>query len=125
MALNSETNENETKRQGLSQIYQSKRVFFACSVTRLADLLHFGQLFKACGNNYFAQIAHIFREVKGVKILHFSSEIFLGNFYRYLATFNWSRNCTNQYRNHQQDFEEAIRLKKMQSHHFGRQILMA
>ena len=24
------------------------------SVTRLGDLLHFGQLFKACGNNYFA-----------------------------------------------------------------------
>ena len=30
------------------------------SVTRLGDLLHFGQLFKTCGNNYFAQIAHIF-----------------------------------------------------------------
>ena len=24
------------------------------------DLLHFGQLFKACGKNYFTQIAHIF-----------------------------------------------------------------
>ena len=32
------------------------------SVTRLGDLLHFGQLFKAYGNNYFAQIAHIFRQ---------------------------------------------------------------
>ena len=32
------------------------------SVTRLGDLLHFRQLFKACGNNYFAQIAHIFRQ---------------------------------------------------------------
>ena len=32
------------------------------SVTRLSDLLHFGQLFKACGNNYFAQIDHIFRQ---------------------------------------------------------------
>ena len=32
------------------------------SVTRLGDLLHFGQLFKACGNNYFTQIAHIFRQ---------------------------------------------------------------
>ena len=31
-------------------------------VTRLGDLLHFGQLFKACGNNHFAKIAHIFRE---------------------------------------------------------------
>ena len=27
------------------------------SVTRLDDLLHFGQLFKACNNNYIAQIA--------------------------------------------------------------------
>ena len=32
------------------------------SVTRLGDLLHFEQLFKACGNNYFAQIAHICSE---------------------------------------------------------------
>ena len=32
------------------------------SVTRLADFLDFGQLFKAFGNNYFAQIAHIFRQ---------------------------------------------------------------
>ena len=46
------------------------------SVTRLGDLLYFGQLFKPCGNNYFAQIPH-FRQ-------------FLGNFYRHLATFCWS-----------------------------------
>ena len=26
------------------------------SVTRLGDLLHFGQLFKVCGKNYFAHI---------------------------------------------------------------------
>ena len=32
------------------------------SVTSVGDLLHFGQLFKACGSNYFAQIAHIFRQ---------------------------------------------------------------
>ena len=32
------------------------------SVTRLGDLLHFGQLFKAGGNNCFAQIAHIVRQ---------------------------------------------------------------
>ena len=31
------------------------------SVTRLGDLLDFGQLFKVCGNNWFAQITHIFR----------------------------------------------------------------
>ena len=30
-----------------------------CSVTRLGDLLDFGQLFKAFGNNYFAQILQI------------------------------------------------------------------
>ena len=33
------------------------------SVTRLGDLLHFGQLYKACGNSYFAQIAHIFKQI--------------------------------------------------------------
>ena len=32
------------------------------SVTRLGDFLHFGQLFKAYGNNYFAQIAHSCRQ---------------------------------------------------------------
>ena len=47
------------------------------SVTRLADLLDFGQLFKALG---------IF--CKGVKIHLFSSEIILGNFYRHLAIFS-------------------------------------
>ena len=31
-------------------------------VTRLGDLLHFGQLFKACSNDYFAQITHIFSQ---------------------------------------------------------------
>ena len=32
------------------------------SVTRLGDLLDFGQLFKAFGNNRFAQISHIPRQ---------------------------------------------------------------
>ena len=32
------------------------------SVTRLGDLLDFGQLFKARGNNKFAQISHILRQ---------------------------------------------------------------
>ena len=32
------------------------------SVTRLGDILHFGQPFKVGGNNYFAQIAHIVRQ---------------------------------------------------------------
>ena len=49
------------------------------SVTRLGDLLHFGQLYKACGNSYFAQIAHICRQFfNGVKIFHFFREIIFG-----------------------------------------------
>ena len=52
----------------------------------LAIFLYFGRLFKAYGNNYFAQISH--RDVKGVKIYHFSSEIILGNFYKNLAIFS-------------------------------------
>ena len=32
------------------------------SVTRLGNLLDFGQLFKAFGNNQFAQISYIFRQ---------------------------------------------------------------
>ena len=32
------------------------------SVTRLGDFLHFGQPFKASGNYYFTQIAHIVRQ---------------------------------------------------------------
>ena len=33
------------------------------SVTRLGNFLHFGQLFKAFGNNYFTQIAHIVEQI--------------------------------------------------------------
>ena len=50
-----------------------------------------GNFFKPCGNNYFAQIAHIFGNFfNGVEIFHFSIQIILGNFYRHLATFYWS-----------------------------------
>jgi len=46
------------------------------SVTRLGDFLHFGQLFKAFGNNYLAQsFTFLGNFCKGVKIYHFSSEI--------------------------------------------------
>ena len=48
------------------------------SVTRMGDLLHFGQLFQACGKNYFAQIAHIF--IKVSKYLIFLVVSFLGKF---------------------------------------------
>ena len=33
-----------------------------CSMTRLGNFLHFGQLFKSFGNNYFAQISHILKQ---------------------------------------------------------------
>ena len=52
------------------------------SVTRLGDLLHFGQIFKACGDNYFAQITHILDTFcKVVEIFHFSSEIIFGQLF--------------------------------------------
>ena len=41
------------------------RTFFIClasSVTRLGDFLDFGQLFKAFGSNWFAQISYILRQ---------------------------------------------------------------
>ena len=48
------------------------------SVTRFDDLLDFGEIFKACGKNYFAQISHILGNFcKYVKIIAFSSEIIL------------------------------------------------
>ena len=51
----------------------------ATSVTRLGDLLDFGQPFKAGGNNYFTQIATLLGNFcKGVKIYHFSNEIIFG-----------------------------------------------
>ena len=49
------------------------------SVTILGNLLDFGQLSKAFGNNEFSQISHILSNFcKGVKIYHFSSEIIFG-----------------------------------------------
>ena len=61
------------------------------SVTRLGNLLQFGQHFKACGNNYFAQIAHnLDYFCKGFKDFHFLVKSFLGIFCRHLATFYWS-----------------------------------
>ena len=43
-------------------LFLSQQTMVMTSVTKLGDLLHFGQLYKACGNNYFAQIALIFRD---------------------------------------------------------------
>ena len=59
-------------------------LLFGSSVTRLGDLVHFGQLFNARGNNYFAQIANtfyaIFVNLSNSFILLAKS--FLGNFWR-------------------------------------------
>ena len=71
-------------------------LLFSMSVTRLGDLLHFGQLFKACGNNIFPKsptLQVIFVKVSKSFIVLVKS--FLGNFNRYLATFYWSR-CFQQ-----------------------------
>ena len=54
------------------------------SVTRLGNFLHFGQLFKACGNNNFAQGAHIFLVVE---IFHFAMKSFLDSFFDILRFF--------------------------------------
>ena len=41
---------------------KEKNIWAVLRVTRLGDLLHFGKLFRACGNNYLAQITYIFRQ---------------------------------------------------------------
>ena len=43
-------------------IFAEIQLSAAASVTRLGDFLHFGQQFKAGGNNYFNQITHIVRQ---------------------------------------------------------------
>ena len=58
--------------------------------------MHFGQLFKAYDNNYFAKIACILSNFLNVsKYFIFLVKSFLGNFYRHLATFftghGWER----------------------------------
>ena len=56
-----------------------KDVIVRPSVTRLGDLLHFGQLFKACGNNYLPKLPTFFCNFyKGVKKIHFSNDIIFG-----------------------------------------------
>ena len=94
-----------------------KMQLVGCSVTRLGDLLHFGQLFKArgnnnlnqninsevgnndlnqnrnfeVGNNNLTQIALILGNFcKGVEIFNFSCEIIFGQLYIHLVTICWS-----------------------------------
>ena len=77
-------------------------------MTRLADLWHFGLLFKACGKTYFAQIPHIFGNFcKGFKIFHFSSQIVFGHLLQTFGDFllvtladnNAQLGTTNRYDN--------------------------
>ena len=64
------------------------------SVTRLGNLLAFGQLLKPLATiNFPKSLTFLGNFCKGVKIYHFSSEIVLGNFFRLLAIFflsHWS-----------------------------------
>ena len=60
-------------------------------VTRSGNLLDFWQLFKAFGNNYFAQISHNLRQfLKRCKIFHFSREIVFGQLLQTFGDFFWS-----------------------------------
>ena len=66
----------QTKKDILTRESHRRTHGRATSVTRSDDLLIFGQLFKARGNNYFAQIAHILGNFwKVVGIFHFAREI--------------------------------------------------
>ena len=38
------------------------QVLFSSNVTRLGDILHYGEPLKAGGKNYFTQFAHIVRQ---------------------------------------------------------------
>ena len=59
------------------------------SVTRLGDLLDFGQRLKPLATIDLPKFSTFLGNFcKGVKIYHFSSEIILGNFYRHLAIFS-------------------------------------
>ena len=57
-------------------------------MTRLGDLLDFGHLFQAFGNNCIAQITHILDIFcKGVKIIHLPCEIIFGQLLKTFGNF--------------------------------------
>ena len=62
------------------------------SVTRLGDLLHFGQPFKAplAAINLPKSPTFLGNFCKGVKIYHFSSEIIFGELLQTFGDFIWS-----------------------------------
>ena len=66
-------------------------VVIGTSVTRLGNLLNFGQLLKPLATinlSKFSTFLGTFGE--GVQIYHFYCEIIFGNFYKHLAIFFWS-----------------------------------
>ena len=61
------------------------------SVTRLGDFFNFGQILRPLATiNLPKSATSLGNFCKGVKIIHFSCEIILGNFHRHLAIFIWS-----------------------------------
>ena len=71
------------------------------SVTRLGDLLHFGQHLMPLATIILPNLPTFLGNLcKGVKIFDFSSEIILGNIFRHLATFSWSHSHTEIYLQH-------------------------
>ena len=72
----------------------TKKLITARNVTTLGDLLDFGQLFKASGRNYFAQIAHIFRQfLKVSKSFIFRVESFWATFIDIWQLFTGHTDC--------------------------------
>ena len=65
------------KSKNIDRHYTFKMKRFRTSVTRLGDLLDFGQLFKAT-INLAKSPSFLGNFRKGVKIYHFSREIILG-----------------------------------------------
>ena len=82
MAIN---NSEKTNKPSLALTLSASVPF---SVTRLADLLNFGQLFKALATiNLPKSPAFLGNFCKGVKIYHFSSEIIFGQLLKTFGDF--------------------------------------
>ena len=68
-------------------------------MTRLGDLLDFGQVFKPFATiNLPKSPTFLGNFCKDVKIYNFSSEIIFGHFYRHLAIFSGHTSCVREER---------------------------